>query len=329
MGCNKSRYSEVNRIDRGNSASRLHRLSYFVGPSTKAFSLPAPWRGLFERSRWIATTGALFAVIVLLLSSTIPAAPVSGNNHERLAASGSSVGNLSDTLPYIINASSYPTPDQIGASGANVSLPQLAVTSYDSSPVLAKLGLGSLPSVQIGPTYLYEMAYVEVNAAGITTLEFVSGGLNSTAAGNEMADPHCIVNCTHLPITWAGSTSIADFGTSRVTADAIGASGPAVVIAATSGGVTRAWASLYYGQDGTWVSMLLGGSVPGGTPRLAVQSSTAILTTISSGTLEVTNIHLPCIYTIREENMEMKILTGVGTAFSVFGALAGAALLTN
>lgn len=260
----------------------------------RRFSPPSPWRGLVERSRWIAVSGAIFAVLLLLLSSTLPSVPASGNSHAKAASSGNPAGNLSAGFPYLLNASTYPTPDQIGALGTNLSLPQLTVTSYDSNPVLFQLGLRP-PTVAIGPTYLYEMVYVGVNATGATTLDFTSGRLNATAAGNLMAAPNCVVNCTHLPITWGGTIPVAGLGTSKVTADAIGASGPAVVVAATSGGVTKVWASLSYGVNGTWVALLSGGTVSGGTPRLAVQSCTALLTTLSSGTLEVTNLHLPCL----------------------------------
>jgi hypothetical protein len=260
----------------------------------RRWRLPALKRGLLSRRLSQAVISVL-AVAILILSSSMPNFSPAPQNHANTAGSPNPAGNLSTNFPYLFNATTYPAPDQLPSSATNVSLPQLTVTSYDAAPGLAGLGVASLASM-MGNTFLYGLVYVSTSSSGIVTLEFSSSRLNASGAGAIMANPNCVSNCpSHLPIAWGGSIAIAGFGTSKVTADAVGASGSSVVVAATSSGSTRAWYSPSYGTNSTWVPLLGGGSVAGASPRLAVQSCAAILTTISAGSLVVTSLKLPCI----------------------------------
>lgn len=242
--------------------------------------------------RSVTTIGSAFSVAILLLSSAPPPSTVLPNSGARTSAGGNPAGNLSAGFPYLLNASAYPAPDQIGTFGSNVSLPRLTETSYDSNPVLRQLGVNS-QSAGPGQTYLYELAFVTINSTGVSNIDYSSARLNASLAGLLMSTPNCVVNCTHLPLSWGGAIQVASFGSAKVTGDAIGAAGSTVVIAASSGGVTKVWASTSYGENNTWVALLSGGSVSGGMPELAVQPAVALLTTISSGTLEVTQLQLP------------------------------------
>jgi hypothetical protein len=259
--------------------------------------------------RWrsmLAVTGVVFCTAILLLSSTLQSVPFS-NSNARTSGSSSTVGNESMTFPYLVNASLYPTPDQLATLGSNVTLPQLAVTTYGALAPVVGLGLGPAlsptslnPTLNpgLGSTYLYEMVYSQTYSTGSTLFQFSSASLNTTAAGSILNNPTC--GCSpHLPLTWGENLTVAAYphGDS-ITADAIAASGSVVVAAATVSGQTHSWFSEDYGHNGSWVSLSVLGAAPGGSPRLAVQGCTALLTTISTGKLVVTTLKLPCESTV-------------------------------
>jgi hypothetical protein len=250
----------------------------------------------------------LFCVAILLLSS-MPSPKSSPSSHRsQLDSTPLAVNNTSAAFPYLVNASSFPTPDSLSLPGANLSLPQLAVASLGAGPppltsltasgqVVAGTGtmVSTLPFASASVP-LYELAYVQSGGAGGNTLVFRTGVENSTMAYATLTHPGCGSNCpAHIPIQWGAAVTIASFGSTSIQADAIAASGSSVAIAASTNGNTQVYYSVYYGASGSWVSLTASGLVSGGSPHLQVSSCNVFLTTLTGSNTLATTLPLGCL----------------------------------
>jgi hypothetical protein len=237
--------------------------------------------------RWLLAIASISLVLILYLSSNVNlASPISVGGPSARPLSGPvgpNVGNAT-SFPYLINVSMYPKAEVVlGDSIDNYTLPQIA-------PV-EQFSLG------------YGMVYVTKNYTENNTFDFVASSYNPTVGGEIYNNTSCSSSCApHLPLAWDAPVQLLNYGTNPVTGDAIAsANGSAVAVAASSTNGTTVFFSSDEGAPYTWVSLTKSNPAAGGEPRLAVKScspegySGIILTTISSGTLEVHNYYASCL----------------------------------
>ncbi len=247
-----------------------------VGPGRRwrPFRLSSPWRGLVERTRWLAVAGALFAVAILLLSSTVPVVPPASNSHARVAGSSNPSTPQSAFLPYVLNTSQYPLPDTLLNSTANISHPQMTEVSYLNQSI-------------------YEVTYLQTDIHGNSTLEYLYGRYQPHLALCILNGTGCsAANRTNLPIQWTSETPIFSLGSAFIQGTAIGSAGSLSAIAVSSNNQTRLFFAGDFGQVKTWNNPTPI-PIPGISPRIAVSPSTIVLTTVSASALYITTFHLP------------------------------------
>ncbi len=241
---------------------------------SRPFQFWSPWRGLVERSRWIAVVGALFAVTILLLSSTVPVVPPTSNSHARVAGSSNPSTPQSAFLPYVLNTSQYPLPDTLLNSTANISHPQITEVSYLNQSI-------------------YEVTYLQTDIHGNSTLEYLYGRYQPHLALCILNSTGCSTgNRTDLPIQWTSENPIFSLGSAFLQGTAIGSSGSLSAVAVSSNNQTRLFFAGDFGQVKTWNNPTPT-PIPGISPRIAVSPSTIVLTTVSSSALYITTFHLP------------------------------------
>ncbi len=245
-----------------------------AGRPSRRFRLSSPWRGLVERTRWLAVAGAMFAVDILLLSSTVPVGPPSSNSHARVAGSSSLTTPQSAFLPYVLNTSQYPLPDTLLNSTANISHPHITEVSYLNQSI-------------------YEVTYLQTDIHGNSTLEYLYGRYQPHLALCILNTTGCSTgNRTNLPIQWTSENLIFSLGSSFIQDTAIGSAGSLSAVAVSSNNQTRLFFAGDFGQVKTWNNPTPT-PIPGISPRIAVSPSTIVLTTVSSSALYITTFHLP------------------------------------
>lgn len=236
---------------------------------------PAPSRVLIERYRWLAVVGAVFSVVLMVVSSLPPntALLVGGGNHVRTLSNPLPPGNNSSYLPYLVNGSEYPTAVPLANSTDNVSLPQLH-------------------SVRFQNQTLFVLAYVDTDGLGNYHLEVRTGAYDPTVASAGLA---CPASCNaSLPLTWSAPTTVANFGTTPVSGDALAASGSTVAIAVASQDRTKVFYSADLGANGTWSAITGSSPISGDRPRLVLVPCGILVTSITSGATVATTIPFSC-----------------------------------
>ena len=276
-----------------------------VDPPSRLFLRPRR-RGF--RWSWLPIAGSAFCVVILLLSS-VPATKSAPSSHRStLDSVPLANNNTSAAFPYLVNASSFPPPDSLSLAGANLSLPQLAVTSLGAGPpplnTLTSNGqpvgsLGTMISALLFASSsipLYELAYAQSGGPGGNALVFRSGVENSTMAYATLSHPNCGSSCPpHVPIQWGAAVAIASFGSTVIQSDAIAASGSLVAVAVSTNGNTQVYFSAYYGASGSWVALTATGLISGASPRMQVSSCDVFVTTLTGANTLATTFPLGCL----------------------------------
>lgn len=246
-------------------------------------------------------TFASLAALILLVSSFQWTIDQLGDKKAFLGTGGTP-GNTSQELPYLVNASSFPAPDSLSVPGSNLSLPQLAVTSYGSTlpqlgsttSLASKLSSGpavtSAMGVALGSIPMYELGYSVTSYGGQHSLEYRTATVNATYAYNLMTKSGCTPQCKrNLSLSWSSQVNVANFGSSSIQQDGIATLGSVVALAASVGGNTHVYYSPNYGTNGSWIELTSKGLVAGANPKLAVTGcGIFVATTTSSNTVATT-----------------------------------------
>lgn len=238
------------------------------------------WRRV--SNHWEIVTGALFAVVVILISSSVPA-----NMHgiAGVAAQGGTLAPLNDsTLSLALaNASLFPAPSALSGLGGNVSLPKLVTLNFGTD------GMEGLLFVVTDPLHQHY-------------LEFQTGQYSPNMAQLELLGTGCPSSCPPtIPIRWNAPVVINDFGTAPVQSDSIAVSGSEIAVAASSNGQTWAWLGAQSYSTGAW-DLLSNPQfrlpITGSDGRIAVSGCTAALSALNGTTAWLTTFNLTCPWAI-------------------------------
>jgi hypothetical protein len=232
---------------------------------------------LRERRNWIELTRqsgsttsviifAIFAVIILLLSSS-PAGLAKPPTQNRLRTlSSPNVANNSNYVPYQVATSLFPTASAL----ANVT---------DNST------LARVVSSSMGLSSIYSLIYVDVDPSGNHTLVSRTGLYNTTLAGSLAGHAACVSNCPwNLPIEWSAPMTVARLGQAVVTGTAVSAVNESVAVAASTSSGTQVFYSPWLGALHSWVNVTGTQLVAGGNPNITVQPCRGILLTTQTPT---------------------------------------------
>lgn len=196
-----------------------------------------------------------------------------GGNHARTLSNPLPPGNNSSYLPYLVNGSEYPTAVPLPNSTDNVSLPQLQSVLFENQT-------------------LFVLIYLDTDWLGNHHLEARTGAYDPAVAAAGLA---CPSSCNYsLPLTWTAPTTVANFGTTPVSGDALAASGSAVAVAVASQGRTKVFYSDDLGANGTWSSITGSSPISGDRPRLVLVPCGILVTSITPGATVATTIPFSC-----------------------------------
>jgi hypothetical protein len=251
------------------------------GPHARVgrFRLPAQWRALVERHRWVAVVGASFAVLLLLLTSLVPQSALIASSGVHTDSSPLPPSNDSSLTLAFANASLFPAPSTLPASAGNLTLPRLVM-------------------IPAAPEAVEGLLYVENDSSGHHLLQFQTGQYDPLLAQDILTGQGCPNACPPtIPLHWNAPTTIYDFGLETVIGDAIASDSGEVAVAASANNDTWVWLAAGNYAPGDWQPMNESHyrlPIQGGDPKLAISGCTIVLTTGAPGTLRVTTFQLAC-----------------------------------
>ncbi len=248
-------------------------------PRHGRFRLRSSWLEFVERRRWAAVVGAAFAVLLLLLTSTVPQSALVPSSGVRTDSSPLPPSNDSALTLAFANASLFPAPSTLPSIGGNLSLPKLVM----------------LPAA---PEAVEGLLYVENDSSGHHLLQFQTGQYDPLLAQSILQGQGCPSACPPtIPLHWNAPATIFDFGLEAVSSDAVASDLGEVAVAASAHNETWVWlAGGNYGP-GDWQPLNESSyrlPIRGGDGKLAISGCTVVLTTGAPGTLRVTTFQLLC-----------------------------------
>lgn len=249
------------------------------GCKRHGWSLPAHARGIL-RLRSVVVALSVFAVLILLTSSTGTVRAETPTGSSSPAVQTSQPSTPPPFYPYITNTSAWPEPDVLRNITGALSLPQVS-------------------TLQAGSTFVYVIALVDQIPSQGTVLEFDTGRYDPGTAQLLAQVGGCFDACDqHLPIVWDLPTPVAAYGGSPIQGDALAVSQSGdVFLAASSNNSTQVYESQSLGAAGSWFALSGETSIAGGNPGLAATASgcEVVLTTHRPGKTLVTTFSKTCV----------------------------------
>jgi hypothetical protein len=242
--------------------------------SPKKFNLPRSG----HLPAWATVTGSIFAILILLTSSTNPGIPQGKNRTSSDLVPLNPYSNLSASYyPYLENASTYPTPDALTNESGALSLPKVATTA-------------------VGGDQYYLVVFILTDANNDSILAFQAGTYNASMAQTILENSGgrgatCLEWCAegnNLPIQWDAPTLIASFGAQKVQADSIATYSSYVAVAASVDNVSELYLSGSLGSAGSWASLTGNKPLAGTNPELDLARCDVWMTTLSPKNLNAT-----------------------------------------
>jgi hypothetical protein len=251
-----------------------------IGMNADAEGLRFQRGALFPPLEWLARHRPIQIALVIgcallfLVPTSLSNDSVVGRSHSKTLGSLSPNNSpISTYAPFVLNATQLPYPDFFNSS-PNITLPQVT-------------------SAYQGVSSIFELAYVTRDAHSNTNVSFVLGQYNASLAESAQRNIQCPTCAVHLPFRWSSPIVVYQAGHTTVQADAIASLGSNVAVAFTLSNQTFVVVSNSYGANASWY-VATPSAIGGGSPRLALASCVAYLTTITPAHLVATTIPLSC-----------------------------------
>jgi hypothetical protein len=276
--------SEADLLDgvgRENAGRRDVGFGRAASPPTRRFRLRR------NRATFVGVCFALFAVLILILSSYGSTSNPESQGNGHLQTSQLGIAANSTAFPYLVNTSLFPAPVRLLNGSGNATLPQLAASEAGTSA--------------------YDLLWAQQWLNRTNDLEYTQGHDNTSLAQsiyNNTTQGGCTRACPpSLPLSWGTLGIVAAFGTHAIQADALAARDVVVAAAATVGNKTYAYLGYDYGDFFPWRNLTAGGPITGNSPKLAISPCTTwdgiysravLMTTLWSGKASATTFPVTC-----------------------------------